>query len=117
MRNECKALVRIKKGYGRQLEEHAGIAGVVGLVGSCGWDQGCSSCLGEGDGGLPALQGERCISLLYGSHLARTKGFMLTGIVSERIPYQTELQKLHYPPPHPVVILKSCILLCSRSRP
>ena len=33
MRNECKVLVRIKKGYGWQLEEHPKIAGAVSLLG------------------------------------------------------------------------------------
>lgn len=123
MKNECKVLVRIKKGYGWQLEEHLKIAGAVSLVGSCGWDQGvsrawsCSSCCGEGGWGPACSAGGRCISLLCVSHLARTRGLLLTGIVPERIPCHTELQKLHYPPPHPVVVLKSCILVCSRSRP
>lgn len=64
MKNECKVLVRIKKGYGWQLEEHLKIAGTVSLVGSRGWDQGvsrawsCSSCCGEGGWGLPTLQGD-----------------------------------------------------------
>lgn len=64
MRNECKVLVRIKKGYGWQLEEHPKIAGSVSLLGSSGWDQGGSrgwshsSCSGKGGWGQPALQGD-----------------------------------------------------------
>lgn len=61
--------------------------------------------------------GARGISLLCGSHLARTRGLLLSGIVPQRIPCHTDLQKLHCPPSHPVFILKSCILLCSRSWP
>lgn len=34
MRNECKGLVRIKKGYGWQLEEHPKIAGAIACWGA-----------------------------------------------------------------------------------
>lgn len=37
--------------------------------------------------------GEWCNSLLYGSHWPRTGGFLLPGIVPERIVCHTELQK------------------------
>lgn len=69
MRNDCKVLVRIKKGYGWQLEEHPKIAGVVGLVGSCGWGQGgsraWSSCWGGEAGACLLCRGTGHFSSLW----------------------------------------------------
>lgn len=99
MRNDCKFLVRIKKGYGWQLEEHPKIAGAVSLLGSSGWDQGGSrgwsrsSCCGEGGWPQPPLPGGRHISLLHVSPLGRTRSLLLGGAVLERRLYHTELQK------------------------
>lgn len=110
MRNECEVLVGIKKVYVWQLEEHPKIAGVVSLVGSCGWDQSGSrawshsSCWREGGWGQPALQGNGAF-LRVGPRC-----LLLTG----RRPCHTELQKLYFPPTP--VIVKSCTLLHSRSR-
>lgn len=102
MRNECKVLVRIKKGYGWQLEEDPKIAGAVSLLGSSGWDQGgsrgwnCSSCCGEGGWGQSALQGDGAFLFL-----GRTRGLLRSGVVLEKRPCQTELQKLHSSPTTP----------------
>lgn len=85
MRNECEVLARIKKGYGWQLEEHPEIAGVVSVVGSGGWDQGpgaAAAAMGR-EAGAACSAGGWGISLLCGSHLAGTRGFLLTGIVPE----------------------------------
>lgn len=117
-RNECEVLARIKKGYGWQLEEHPEIAGVVSGVRSGGWGQGpgaAAAAMGR-EAGAACSAGGWGNSFLYVSHLAGTRGFWLTGIVPERTSCHTELQKLHYPPPHPIVALRSCFLLLSRSR-
>lgn len=106
MRNECKVLVRIKKGCGWQLEKHPKIAGTVSLLGSSGWDQGGSrgwsrsSCRGEGGRLGPACSaGGWHISVLHVGHLGRTRGLLLSGIVLDRRPCHTELQKFPRPPP------------------
>lgn len=120
MRNECKGLVRIKKGYGWQLEEHPKIAGAVSLLGSRGWDQGgsgglsSSSCCGEGGWGQPALQGDgaflcRVLATCPAREARSSVGSCWRGGHVMR-------SSKNFPPPPPEV-LKSCALLCSRSRP
>lgn len=97
MRSECKVLVRIKKGCGWQLEEHPEIAGAVGLLGSSGGDEGGSrvgaaAAAGGGRLGPACAAGGWCISLLRVSCLGRTRGSLLSGVLSES-PCHTELQK------------------------
>lgn len=122
MRNECKVLVRIKKGYGWQLEEHPKIAGVVGLVGGCGWDQGgswawsCSSCQGREAGACLLCRGTGHFSSLW-QPLDQDKRLVALWDCAREDTMSYRASKITLSPSHPVEVLKSCVLLRSKSWP